>query len=58
MAAAVVIAGSSTLWSRQVFVDARWLSVGLLSVGLASFCVHATLLGVLAGPTAGANMGR
>lgn len=49
VAAAVVIAGSSTLWSRQVFVDARWLSVGLLSVGLASFCVHATLLGVLAG---------
>ncbi|BBY05994.1 hypothetical protein MNVI_13120 [Mycobacterium noviomagense] len=49
VAAAVVIAGSSPLWSGQVFVDARWLSVGLLSVGLAGFCAHATLLGMLAG---------
>lgn len=47
--AAVVIAGSSPLWSGQVFAGARWLSVGLLSVGLAGFCVHATLLGMLAG---------
>jgi O-antigen/teichoic acid export membrane protein len=49
VAAAMVIAGSSPLWSGQVFVEARWLSVGLLSVGLAGFCVHATLLGMLAG---------
>lgn len=49
VAAAVVIAGSSLLWSGRVFVEARWLSVVLLSVGLAGFCLHATLLGMLAG---------
>ncbi len=49
VAAAVVIAGSSPLWSGRVFVEQRWLSVGLLSVGLAGFCLHATLLGMLAG---------
>ena len=47
--AAVVIAGSAPLWSGRVFVEERWLSVGLLSVGLAGFCLHATLLGMLAG---------
>jgi O-antigen/teichoic acid export membrane protein len=47
--AAVLIAGTSPLWSGRVFTDARWLSVGLLSVGLAGFCLHATLLGMLAG---------
>jgi hypothetical protein len=47
--AAVLIAGSSPLWSGRVFVEAQWLSVALLSVGLAGFCVHATLLGMLAG---------
>ncbi|HTY30199.1 hypothetical protein [Mycobacterium sp.] len=47
--AAVAIAGSSPLWSGRVFVEARWLSVALLSVGLAGFCLHATLLGMLAG---------
>ncbi|OBH58766.1 hypothetical protein A5685_05135 [Mycobacterium colombiense] len=49
IAAAVVIAGSSPLWSGRVFVESRLLSVALLSVGLAGFCVHATLLGMLAG---------
>ncbi|OBH55087.1 hypothetical protein [Mycobacterium sp. E2479] len=49
VAAAVLIAGSSPLWSARVFIDARLLSVALLSVGLAGFCVHATLLGMLAG---------
>jgi O-antigen/teichoic acid export membrane protein len=47
--AALVIAGSSPLWSGRVFAEAQWLSVGLLSVGLAGFCLHATLLGMLAG---------
>jgi hypothetical protein len=47
--AAVVIAASSPLWSGHVFVESRWLSVALLSVGLAGFCLHATLLGMLAG---------
>jgi O-antigen/teichoic acid export membrane protein len=47
--AALVIAGSSPLWSGHVFVASRWLSVVLLSVGLAGFCLHATLLGMLAG---------
>ncbi|MGA7054870.1 MAG: hypothetical protein WBZ37_27100, partial [Mycobacterium sp.] len=37
------------LWSGRLFTEARWLSVGLLSVGLAGFCLHATLLGMLAG---------
>jgi O-antigen/teichoic acid export membrane protein len=49
VAAAVVIAGSAPLWSGRVFVESRWLSVALLSAGLAGFCLHATLLGMLAG---------
>lgn len=49
LAAAMAIAGTSPLWSGRVFVEARWLSVGLLSIGLAGFCLHATLLGMLAG---------
>ena len=49
VAAAAVIAASSPLWSGRVFVDARWLSVGLLSVGLAGFCLNTTLMGMLAG---------
>ena len=47
--AAVVIAASSPLWSGHVFVSSQLLSVALLSVGLAGFCLHATLLGMLAG---------
>ncbi|MEE3063884.1 MAG: hypothetical protein VYA67_07925 [Actinomycetota bacterium] len=49
VAAAVLIAGSSPLWGGRVFAEQRWLSVALLSVGLAGFCLHATLLGMLAG---------
>ncbi|MEB3069573.1 hypothetical protein [[Mycobacterium] vasticus] len=47
--AAALVAVCSPLWSGHVFVDARWLSVGLLCFGLANFAVHATLLGMLAG---------
>jgi O-antigen/teichoic acid export membrane protein len=47
--AAVLIAGTSPLWAPHVFAEQRPLSVTLLSLGLAGFCVHATLLGVLAG---------
>ncbi|WP_084294154.1 hypothetical protein [Mycolicibacterium flavescens] len=49
VAAAAVIAVSAPLWSGRVFVESRWLSVTLLAVGLAAFCLHAALLGVLAG---------
>lgn len=47
--AAVVIAGTAGWWGPRVFAEERGLSVGLLVVGLAGFCVHATLLGMLAG---------
>lgn len=47
--AAVLIAATAPLWSSRVFVEQQWLSVALLSAGLAGFCVHATLLGMLAG---------
>ena len=49
LAAAAVIGGSSPLWAPQVFAEAPGLSVLLLSAGLAGFCLHATLLGMLAG---------
>lgn len=49
LAAAALVAASSPLWSGHVFVEARWLSVGLLCFGLANFAVHATMLGMLAG---------
>jgi O-antigen/teichoic acid export membrane protein len=47
--AAAAVVGTSPLWSSHVFVEARMLSVALLSAGIAGFCLHATLLGVLAG---------
>jgi O-antigen/teichoic acid export membrane protein len=47
--AAAAVVGTSPLWSTHVFVEARLLSVALLSAGIAGFCLHATLLGVLAG---------
>lgn len=47
--AAAFVLGTSKLWSRQIFVEERGLSVVLLSVALAGFCVQAALLGALAG---------
>lgn len=47
--AALLTAGSAPLWSAELFVAQRWPSVALLSAGLAGFCLHATLLGMLAG---------
>jgi O-antigen/teichoic acid export membrane protein len=49
VASAAAIAGTSPLWSGHVFVESRALSVVLLAAGLAGFCLHATLLGMLAG---------
>ena len=46
---AAAIAGTSPLWSGHVFAESRLLSVVLLAGGLAGFCLHATLLGMLAG---------
>jgi O-antigen/teichoic acid export membrane protein len=46
---ALLIAVTSPLWSAQVFSADQLLSVVLLSIGLAGFCLHATLLGMLAG---------
>lgn len=47
--AAGLIAGTAALWAPHVFAAERGLSVGLLSIGLAGFCLHATMLGMLAG---------
>jgi len=49
VAAAALIAGTSPAWAPYVFAEERALSVILLAVGLAGFCLHATLLGMLAG---------
>ena len=49
LVSALVIAGTSPLWSAHVFAKSVGLSVILLSAGLAGFCLHATLLGMLAG---------
>jgi O-antigen/teichoic acid export membrane protein len=48
-AAAGVIAVTAPLWAGHVFADEQLLSVVLLAAGLAGFCVHTTLLGLLAG---------
>lgn len=47
--AALTIAVTSPLWASHVFAERLPLSVALLSAGLAGFCLHATLLGMLAG---------
>jgi O-antigen/teichoic acid export membrane protein len=44
-----VVVGTAPAWAPAVFTASRPLSVALLSVGLAAFCLHATLLGMLAG---------
>lgn len=49
VAAAATIAVTAPLWSGHVFAESRMLSIVLLSVGVAGFCLHATLLGMLAG---------
>jgi len=49
LAAVAVMAGTSPVWAPHVFAEARPLSVALLSIGLGGFCLHATLLGMLAG---------
>jgi O-antigen/teichoic acid export membrane protein len=49
LGSAAAVAITAPVWSGRVFVEARWLSVALLAMGIAGFCVHATLLGVLAG---------
>ncbi len=46
---AALVAATSPLWSGEVFTDQRWLSVALLSVGVASFAVYAHLCGALSG---------
>ncbi len=49
LVSAAAVVATALLWSSHVFVQARWLSVLLLAAGLAGFCLHATLLGMLAG---------
>ncbi|MET0700743.1 MAG: hypothetical protein ABWY93_13865 [Mycobacterium sp.] len=55
--AAVVIAGTAALWSSHVFAESQLLSVLLLAVGTAGFCLHTTLLGMLAGDNRWAQYG-
>ncbi len=47
--AAAAIVGTAPVWAGHVFAEARPLSVLLLAAGVAGFCLHATLLGMLAG---------
>lgn len=48
-AAALALVATAPLWSGRVFADERPLSILLLAAGVAGFCVHATVLGMLAG---------
>ena len=48
-AAAAAIGATSPLWAAHVFTESTALSVALLAAGLGGFCLHATLLGMLAG---------
>ena len=49
VAAAGVIAVTAPWWAPHIFTASTGLSVALLAGGLAAFCLHATLLGMLAG---------
>lgn len=49
LGAAVGIAVTAPWWSPHIFAASTGLSVTLLAAGLAAFCMHATLLGLLAG---------
>ncbi|MCB0924321.1 MAG: hypothetical protein KDB50_07230 [Mycobacterium sp.] len=47
--AGMAIAVTAPWWSSHIFTASTGLSVALLAAGLAGFCLHATLLGMLAG---------
>lgn len=47
--AGIAIAVTAPWWSSHIFTASTGLSVALLAAGLAGFCLHATLLGMLAG---------
>ena len=49
VAAAALMGLTSLVWAPHVFAQERPLSIALLSLGLGGFCMHATLLGMLAG---------
>ncbi|WP_370488741.1 hypothetical protein [Mycobacterium sp. pV006] len=49
VAAAVAVAATAPLWAGRVFVSEQGLSIALLCFGLAGFCLHTTVLGLLAG---------
>lgn len=49
LGAATAIAVTAPWWSPHIFTASTGLSVTLLAAGLAGFCLHATLLGMLAG---------
>ncbi|MCV7230487.1 hypothetical protein [Mycolicibacterium komossense] len=54
---AAVIVATAPLWSAHVFAESQLLSVVLLAVGLAGFCLHTSLLGMLAGDNRWAQYG-